>query len=402
VAHKTRSFLPAAANSPDPTANDQRSASGQNLQKIGGAHQLSPGEQGHRLELRLSPGDQFPLIQSVTQILLHKSAQWPVSAETHLELHMHMRVEDARTDGILMSLRYTRIVYRHDLNGQQLAFDSASGRPPEAAELLPYAGMVNNGFAFWLGRNNKIRKLLGYQEFLQRCVQQVPVADQQQMLQELADRFEDNGVARFVDEAIGLLPYTENSGSGQSARGSAGDVWFHERQMTHPVPLTLKSTCRLLAIDQRTAEIDLISRFTQPENSFRSGVQVRHGWSMGSCVIDQTTGLPLQLNRSTCLNMLVTSENGQTVEQEERVQITIQTQPATGQSYSHSGSKTPYANLSQAANQPRPMLNYDQSPGSNPQYDPVMAGPGFSNAGNSGKAQHPRSPGAAAGHQFGS
>lgn len=361
----------AAATGNARTAHNQRSA---DLQQVGGTQQNSSGGQtGHRLELRLSPGDQFPLVKTVTQNLVQKSAQWPASAETHLELHMHMRVEDARADGILMSVQYTRIVYRHDINGQQLAFDSASGRLPEAAELLPYAGMVNNGFAFWLGRNNKIRELVGYQEFLQRCVQQVPAANQQQLLQQLAARFGDNGVASFVDEAIGLLPYSETAQGNQATLVSAGDVWMHERRMTHPVPLMLKSTCRLLAIDNQTAEIDMTGRITQTAEAVGSGVQVRDGRSMGSCVIDQATGLPLRLNRSTYLDMLVAVDNGQTVEQEKRVETTIQTQPATGRNDSQAAAAIPQhaipqhsgmqqQSMSHAASAPQPVPAYAQPP----------------------------------------
>jgi len=160
-------------------------------------------------------------------------------------------------------------------------------------------------------------------------VQQVPADRRQQLLTALAARFGDEGVANFVDDTIGLLPYNASVDAAQATQVAAGDVWFHERHMTSPVPLNMKSTCRLLSIDGRTAEIDITGRISQETVGVvgQNQVQLRDGRSMGSCVIDQSTGLPVKSNLSSYLNMLVTTADGQTVEQDKRVETTIQTFP---------------------------------------------------------------------------
>ena len=48
---------------------------------------------------------------------------------------------------------------------------------------------------------------------------------------------------------------------------------------------------------------------------------------MGTCIIDRATGLPLKLNRSRYLSLTVTTASGQVVEQDKRVETTIQTFP---------------------------------------------------------------------------
>lgn len=281
------------------------------------------------LQLSLQKGDRFPLVKTIRQNLVQTSSGAPAKATSELEMHMVIQVDDLNTDATLMNVRYTRIKYAHDVNGQALAYDSDTHQNAVPADILPYAGMVNNGFAFWLGRNNRIQQVVGYQEFLQRCVQNVPLARRQNLLAEIAARFGDDGVANFIDDTIGLLPYDQNAGADAATKVAIGDVWYRERRLMHPMPVHMKSTCRLLSLNEKTAEIDITGRIANADSATagQSRIQVRDGRSMGSCIVDRATGLPLKLNRSRYLNLTVTGADGQTYEQEKRVETTIQSFP---------------------------------------------------------------------------
>ena len=291
--------------------------------------------EGGSLELRLDTGDRFPLIKTIEQSLVQKPAEFAASAQTRLELHMTITVQQANREGILMHVQYTRIVYAHDVNGHRMAYDSSThqGQVPEDA--VPYAGMVNNGFSFWLGRDNAIRELVDYQQFLERCVSQVSMERRQGMLAEISARFGDDGVANFVDDAIGILPFDNTVDPESATKVSPGDVWTRERRLMVPVPVYMSSTCRLVSLNSKTAEIDITGRIAPGETyhdvrgDHSARIRIKGGQSFGACTVDRATGLPLELKRTRYLQLSVASEGGPTVEQDKRVITTIRAFPAT-------------------------------------------------------------------------
>jgi hypothetical protein len=290
---------------------------------------------GERLELRLQTGDRFPLLKTIEQSLVQKPAQFSATAQTRLDMHMVIQVDQVKDDAILMNVRYTRIVYEHDVSGHRMMFDSDTHQGAVPEDVVPYAGMVDNGFLFWLGRNNRIRELVDYQQFLERCVRQIPVERRQALLGEISSRFGDDGVANFVDDAIGLLPYDDTVDPESATRVGTGDVWSRERRLMQPVPVYMSSTYRLAALNERTAEIDITGNIASGETytDSRSGqtakVKIKGGQSFGSCVVDRATGLPLELRRTRYLNLAVLTDSGHSVEQDKRVITTIRSFPKT-------------------------------------------------------------------------
>ncbi len=288
--------------------------------------------QGDRLELRLQPGDRFPLIKTVEQMLVQKSTEFPAIAQTRLELTMAIQVEQEQPDAILLSVRYSRITYSHDLNGQRLDFDSATHQNDIPWDVQPYAGMVNNGFAFWVGRDNRIRDLVGYQEFLQRCVENVPLDRRQSLLAEISNRFGDDGVANFIDDSIGLLPYNSSVDKDSATRVAPGDVWTRETRLMQPAPVYLTSTYRLAALNPRTADIDITGRVASGEtvSSGQDGnLKITGGHSIGKCTVDRATGLPLELNLTRFISMMVVLPDGKQVPQDKQITTTIRAFPET-------------------------------------------------------------------------
>lgn len=295
---------------------------------------VATAEQGQRLELRLNQGDRFPLIKTIEQQLIQKSQTVPVTAQTRLELTMAIEVQEVRDDAILMSVRYSRVSYAHDVNGQRLSFDSGVHQGAVPHDVIPYAGMVNNGFSFWLGKDNRIKELVGYDEFLERCVANVPAERRQSLLAEISTRFGDDGVANFVDDSIGMLPYDDRVDAGSATRVIPGDVWTRERRLMQPIPVYMTSTYRLLSLGAQTAQIDITGRIASGETfeDARSGVQsdrirITGGHSLGTCTVDRATGLPLNLERTRRLNMQVTTASGQSAEQEKTIVTTIRAFP---------------------------------------------------------------------------
>ncbi len=285
---------------------------------------------GVQLELHLRKGDRFPLIKTVEQSLIQKSDTAPATARTRLELTLAISVEEEREDAIRLHVNYGRVVYEHDINGQRLSFDSQTHQGSVPWDAIPYSGMVGNGFSFWLGRDNRIRELVGYQDFLQKCVENVPLDRRQTLLAELSHRFGDDGVANFVDDSIGLLPYDTTVDKEAATRVMAGDVWTRERRLMQPVPVYLTTTYRLTEINDETADIDITGRVASGEAVQESGpgrVRVSGGRSMGNCIVDRATGLPLEMRLTRNMTIHVTTEDNQEVVQEKEILTTIRAFP---------------------------------------------------------------------------
>ena len=289
-----------------------------------------PRPVGEKLELRLQQGDRFPLVKTVEQTLTQRSDIAPAMARTKLELTMIITVEDVKADAILLGVRYNRVAYHHDINGQLLSYDSASHRGEIPWDAIPYAGMVNNGFSFWLGRNNSIRELVGYREFLERCVANVPLSRRETLLSEISNRFGDDGVANFVDDSIGLLPYDNTVDAASATRVMPGDLWTRERRLMQPVPIHLTSTYRLASLNKESAEIEITGRVAAGEAGAPSDVgrlRIIGGQSLGRCIVDRPTGLPLEMNLSRFIKMQLTTSDNKNVIQEKQIETTIRTFP---------------------------------------------------------------------------
>lgn len=285
---------------------------------------------GEKLELHLEQGDRFPLVKTVEQTLIQKSDIAPAMARTKLELTLIITVNDVKADAILLGVRYNRVSYKHDVNGQLLSYDSASHQGEVPWDAIPYAGMVNNGFSFWLGRNNSIRELVGYKAFLEQCVANVPISRRETLMSEISNRFGDDGVANFVDDTIGLLPYDNTVDQAAATRVMPGDLWTRERRLMQPIPIHLTSTYRLASLNKESAEIEITGRVAAGEAGAPSDVgrlRILGGQSVGRCVVDRATGLPLEMNLSRFIKMQLTTSDNQRVIQEKQIETKIRTFP---------------------------------------------------------------------------
>ena len=294
------------------------------------ASAVSKKVRGERLELRLQKGDRFPLMKTVEQSLVQQSKVSPAVAHTKLELMLAITVEEVASDAVLLGVQYSRVAYEHDVNGQRLSYDSGSHQGAVPWDAVPYAGMIGNGFSFWLGRDNSIRELVGYQDFLERCVAAVPLERRQTLLSEISNRFGDDGVANFIDDSIGLLPYDTTVDADAATRVLRGDIWKRERRLMQPVPVYLTSTYRLTDINRETAEIEITGRVASGESvsgSEHGRLRITGGHSLGRCIVDRATGLPLEMNLTRYITMILTTSDNQEVTQEKQIVTTIRSFP---------------------------------------------------------------------------
>lgn len=322
---------------------------------------------GDRLELRLQKGDRFPLVKTVHQTLVQRSEQAPALAETRLELTLVITVEEVRDDAILLGVRYSRVNYAHDVAGQQLAYDSSTHVGAVPWDALPYAGMINNGFSFWLGRDNSIREMVGYKEFLERCVAEVPLERRETLLSEISNRFGDDGVANFVDDSIGLLPYDATVDPDAATRVLPGDVWTRERRLMQPVPVQLTSTYRLTEINDTTAEIDITGRIASGDaaaSNTAGRLRISGGHSLGRCIVDRATGLPLEMNLTRYITMKLTTADEKEVVQEKTIVTTIRAFPETRGPVAAAPVSTPIQRVS-GFNEPQNPQSSSAQPNSN-------------------------------------
>jgi Family of unknown function (DUF6263) len=276
------------------------------------------------LQLHLKAGDVFPLVKTIHETVTQKSATGPLSSETTLQLVLAIRVKEVQGNRKRLRVDYRRVYYRRDLAGDALEYDSA--HPPRVlpAEVQAYHGLVDNGFDFWVGPDNRILRIDGFDEFLKRCVAHVPAELRQSVMTRFVKTTGDEGVANFIDDSIGLLPY----GGGPV---KSGDHWTRNRQVLRPVPLAITQTCTLKKLGNEFAEIEITGEIAPsttfgPSNRPHSGLKltVTGGKTVGSCRIRRKSGLPERSEIHRTYNMIVSDANGRTFEQTKEAQTVIE------------------------------------------------------------------------------
>lgn len=290
---------------------------------------------GSELRLNLRPGERFPLLKTVEQSLVQETPRGPVENRSRLELLLAIHVEEIRDDGRMrLGVQYHRVRYSHDVAGEQAAYDSETVRGPVPLHLRGYHGLARNGFSFWLGPDNRIVELVGFRDFLERCVQDVPVDQRERIVSQLAETSGEDGLANFVDDSIGLLPYEARAPeAGRTVH--VGDGWSREQRFQKPVPVFVANRCTLRALDEDTAEIDILGTIANSTPFVTAGgsgspltVTVRGGNAFGTCRIRRETGLPIESHIERFFDMTVTSAGAPPVEQRKRVVTRIRTFPA--------------------------------------------------------------------------
>jgi len=200
-------------------------------------------------------------------------------------------------------------------------YDSDAPQRPVPLSALGYHGLKDNGFEFWLSADNQIIEIVAFDQFLDRCMREVPPGRQQQVRAAMAATSGSDGIANFVDDSIGLLPAT-------AVR--EGETWSRDRQVLQPVPMHLRNRYVLRRITDEIAEID-ITGTVSPSVNFGPAtpanrdlnIVVRGGNSVGTCLLDRRTGLPMQSRVEQSLDMTVRLPDGSEFDQYKSTMTTI-------------------------------------------------------------------------------
>jgi hypothetical protein len=308
----------------------------------GGDAASTPESSRHRLELNLKPGDRFPLIKTVEHTLRQPIPNgWSIS-RSNLEMLLSVTVSeihdpargqppaDPRAGQKKLQVQYHRVRFSQELPGRnKVDYNSDAPVFPIPLAAQGYHGLKDNGFEFWLSSNNQILEIVGFDQFLDRCLRDVPPARQQQVRAAMAATSGGDGITNFVEDSIGLLPTT-------AVR--EGDGWTRERQVLQPVPMYTSTRYTLRRISDEIAEIDITGSvspsvaFGQPNQANNElQVTIRGGNSLGNCLLDRRTGLPMQSRVEQSLEMNVRLADGSEFDQQKITVTTIKYFPGQGE-----------------------------------------------------------------------
>ena len=318
-------------------------AAGATGTSAGRGNNVPPGETKPG-QVLLQVGREYAFTRSLRQSLLQQIRGARQRSESNLELTFTLRVEATQAGRTLLSVQYSDVNYYHEIAGQRTSFDSSTPAAQIPAEALPYRGLVDNGFSFWLNANNQVQELYGFDQFLQRCVRYLPAGQQADVVQSMSVGSPAEKVALLVDETFGLLPL-DGTGSRQL---NVGDSWQHDRQLTDPVPMYLSSTCSLKSLQQGAAHVELAGRVSgsgQRRNGLVHGtnLNVKGGRTSGNCQIDQATGLPIRGRIERSLELDVAMSDGTNGRQLKEIVSSIQQVGAVATDVSPATENTPAA-----------------------------------------------------------
>lgn len=273
------------------------------------------------LALQLPVGSRFPLIKTIDQRLTQQLDSGPAVGHTHLELRMSLLVEEQQGQARRLGVRYHRVQYSQDLGGVAIQYDSDNPLSIVPQQALAYAGLKNNSFSFWLKPDNRVGELIGFEEFLRRCVAHVPPQERQGVLAQLASLSSEDGIANFIDDSIGLLPNpTDPQWAGQ--RLQIGSSWSLSEQNSPAAGSGPGTRCLLKGLTPQTAEIALLGQIepsSYVDDVRQLTLTVRGGQCTGTCVVDRQTGMPTQSRIDRVVEMVARLPDGTEIPQRKEV-----------------------------------------------------------------------------------
>lgn len=276
-----------------------------------------------KLELKLNPGDRFPLTKVVDVELAQASLSGqPEISRRRLELTLMIEVADRRADRTQLRVKYDRVKYSREVAGEKLDYDSRTPPAEVPFAVRMYHDMVRDGFSFWINQENQIVEADDFKAFLTRCLRNIPEEKRQQALFE-AEGNGENGITDFIDNSIALLPFGYRK---------AGDTWDKTRNVARPIPMVIRNTYRLEELNDETAIISITGKVgastttgeSLVSNDFR--VTVTGGQTNGECTVFRDTGLPRSSRVETLVDMLVQAQSIEFRQQQKTV-TTIESYP---------------------------------------------------------------------------
>ena len=200
-------------------------------------------------------------------------------------------------------------------------------------DAVPYAGLPGNGYSLIVGPDHRVRKIIGYDEFPERFMFDVPCDRRETLMNEVAVRFGDEAVVEFILDTVGLLPFDKGAGPELACCVQEWDSWKYERRLMQPVPVSLKSTCHLIRVTPTSSEIEIEGRISSGQTYITKhvksagSVRINGGSTSGTCVVDRRTGVPKEVHCQEVLNIEIDTPGGILVSQEKQLTSTIRLFP---------------------------------------------------------------------------
>ncbi len=296
------------------------------------AEPLNEAGKGERLALNLKTGERFPLIKEVVQTVYQSGQGGDRRSQSKLNIKIVLTMLEHPVQGphageYLFEVKYHGVKYEQNLLGKTLAYNSEDATGAVPAELQTYQNLIGNGFSFWLKENNQIGELVGFEEFLKRCLGGAEGLDQAEAKNLIASTTGTEGFANFVDDSIGLLPPTAIR---------MGDTWSIDRQVLQPIAMKISSRYSLTSLDESSAEISILGQVspiasvsTDSQNR-PLNVVVEGGQVFGSCTIDRRSGLPVHSQVNQEISMRVKLADQPEFRQRKQSITTIRAFPQQG------------------------------------------------------------------------
>ena len=274
-------------------------------------------------EPKLKIGDQFRFLKTVEHRLTQIDSTETRISTSRTTIALMLTVNNILSDGRKQfSVDFQDVEYEQDLNGKRVRF--SSGDPDESLppEAMLYAGLTHNGFSFWVGVDNSVQDVIGFDDFLRRCVRTAPGRFQAMIHQQLESMKSEDAVADFIDAGIGILPFSsDHRHPGISLQ--RGAIWeLNPRLDDRPIRVETNTSCLLKEVTAQSAEILLTSRIqssprplimTDPEGDLR--ISVKGGSCTGFCRISLRSGLPINSRMQRSLELQIELPDGQTLQQ---------------------------------------------------------------------------------------
>lgn len=292
------------------------------------ARPRDPKEAHGELKLLLEPGEMFPMRKRVITSLVSTATDGTeTKIQTELRLLMAITVEEVAGGRTKLGVKYNRVELDQDMDGQRLEYRSSNPHAQIPLAAQAYHDMINDGFSFWIGKDNQINEVVGFREFLDRCLANIPPAQHRQVIMSMEAGTDENGISDFVDNAIGLLPF--------NVEVSPGYTWARHRTVQRPVPMVIQNQYTLQELTDSEAIVKITGEIlpSQTANKVINAsdsiqVFVTGGRTYGDCIIFRDTGLPKESNTERTVDMVVDLGNGLEFKQTKTVSTRVEAFPA--------------------------------------------------------------------------
>jgi hypothetical protein len=274
-------------------------------------------------------------VKTVNEHLRQRTLDGWLDGRTELELTMAITQEEPRPTGssaawdgpVRYRCEYQRIRMKQELPNQSaLVYDSAvtpAVVPPSAAA---YHGLKGNGFQFWLSRDRRLLEVVGFEPFLDRCLQPVSAEHREAIRSQMAAGSPHEAIAFFVDDSIGLIPP-------EGAR--PGDRWERSRRIAQPVEILAAMQYTLQQMTPDRVGVEFTGKLTAPGGSDPANLTVpveakltaRDGRLSGGYQLDRQTGLPISARTEQSIDLKVRLADGTEFEQFKTTLATLNARP---------------------------------------------------------------------------